>query len=483
MVIRLTEALVKSVGAYSLISYAAPYIPGKQWLNRFVPFDATTGGKVLVGIHLIATVCEGLYQKYRGEIKSGPSFVCYSLGVAGMIVVCGAKKINFPVLAMVGLAALSYFMSRVPKEDPIKCDEIPFPKICKRLSLKPEHNIYLEADQEQISFDSLKWKKAEGEFSLQGLAELFSRHFSFHRLFSLKQPCKRMPEAFIKQSVGQNGAVNTDDMLGSCFEAGSDKFKIFSMADEFEYAEESCLVGRAVNQGFVGYFNAMFEKSDLSMSASELTRQLVLAVGAAQEKALLVKRADGEVNSGNPTHLGLIAYIDCEKKAVYCQFTSVGNCKLLAKFPDGTLVDLTQDIDHLEYDDMFVDAGGKLGRVYPKNGSDIHEIPDLRNMTVGGVILPIGTVLIPMTDGMYDNFDPKQLGLKPDEAYQELYEGALGISRWRTGAGREIRNQYLTTKIKETLGEKTGQEAVNALVDAAQQQVSDAMSCAWIELS
>ncbi|HEX2580137.1 MAG TPA: hypothetical protein VHK67_07035, partial [Rhabdochlamydiaceae bacterium] len=78
------------------------------------------------------------------------------------------------------------------------------------------------------------------------------------------------------------------------------------------------------------------------------------------------------------------------------------------------------------------------------------EIPDLRSFTLGYVPLPRGAVLIPMTDGVYDNLSLEE--------------------------------------IKEIIKDKTEQVATVAIVEAAKNKAQkpggkpDDTSCAWVRI-
>ncbi len=176
-----------------------------------------------------------------------------------------------------------------------------------------------------------------------------------------------------------------------------------------------------------------------------------MAVDAAHRSALLAKDGKESANACT-THLGLIVLTDAKQEKAHCCFSSVGDCKLFAKLPNGELVDLTHAVDR----PSVRDPGGQLGMKYRTQGErdnqlQFGEIPDLRNFTVGYVQLPKGTILIPMTDGVYDNIN--------------------------------------LDKIKEVIAGKDGAEAVDAIIEAAKAAAllprgkPDDTSCGWIYLA
>jgi hypothetical protein len=276
------------------------------------------------------------------------------------------------------------------------------------------------------------------------------------------------------------------------------KIAISSLSDGSGKGKAPPLVAEAANSGFKNYWLNYFIRSK-ALTPRELVKHTILAVEAAQ-KQILEGRDNDEPLNANTTHLGLIAVVDDKSDTVHCCFSSIGDCKLLAKFPDGSLQDMTQDVQRPNRDDAR-DPGGQLGRKYRKReaaeGEVVYgEIPDLRNFTVAYFTVPKGTVFLPMSDGVHDNFDPVMLGLSAREAFDALTEEERRVLpgmqetynvAWASNSDHlALRQAYFLSKIRALIANKRKETAVVDVVNTAISNAKsgkgkrDDTSCGWI---
>lgn len=127
---------------------------------------------------------------------------------------------------------------------------------------------------------------------------------------------------------------------------------------------------------------------------------------------------------------------------------SVGNCKAFLLHHGKTLKvsDITEGSrDYLLDPD---DPGGCIGP-HQEAGA-----PDLRNLQVFYTSVDPGDVIVLMTDGVYDNFDPEFIGLGPKDL------GSKKESWEKVKASKKLK---LKTKYMETTLEKTLEKAKSPL--------------------
>jgi serine/threonine protein phosphatase PrpC len=471
------------------------------------------GIAVTAGISLLATFGERIYRKYQGSLKvqRSPetavrfftifarrvfvnSFTCHAL--AGMVVIVirlATSSFPFSVPAIAGLTVLSYLTTRVVKAvytrlkilaPPTKSTTSATPRanivqitrqtsinynyVALYLSLKPDQNVYLQAHKMRkptdgtapADHDSEEWqafvKAAQEEFSLSKLADQFASH-CFNEVISqwsgtndfdyADRSCMHKVDTCYQYKAHESP---NDHVYMWSAKTSQSKLVVFSIADGSGLGKGAGLVAQKANDGFQ---RAVFDKmrNAQKLTSSWLVHTTVMAVDAAQRSALLAKVGKESANA-NTTHLGLIVLTDVKQEKAHCCFSSVGDCKLLARFPNGDVKDLTWTVER----PGVTDPGGQLGMKYRSHGERekqllFGEIPDLRNFTVGYVQLPKGTILIPMTDGVYDNLN--------------------------------------LDKIQEVITGKDGAEAVDAIIKAAKAAAllpggkRDDTSCGWIDLA
>ncbi len=464
------KAVMQNVSVNFLVAAGVTYGLAKGLGVRSVTWDAKVGGGVAVGITLIATACEKLYQKSRkdlGDLTPAKKLLTYCAAGAVVALGCFATKTNIPMSAIAAFTALSYVTTTALQVLRRKFDlSFPITKVVREdikaiyFSL-PQSNVYHDAADMRKGkkpgrdTNSPEWKafvkEATGRFSLKNIADRFAEQCSSERVGTLSSKPEWSGCNFFKKidtSVKDKSQEEIADHMWGCISYHldtDDKIIFFSTADGSGPGLEPGLIAGAANEGFGNYIKSCFSKG--SLTPSKLVRATVLAVNAAQENTLREKNKDGNPANACTTHLGLVVYWDNTRKLAHCCFSSVGDCKLLARYPDGKIVDLTS---HANREDV-TDPGGQLGPKYVKKVPDsgispYGEIPDLRNLTVGYVQLPEGAALIPMTDGVYDNV--------PVE------------------------------KISSFIGQETGKEAVETIMKAAMEKVGkpDDTSCAWIDL-
>jgi serine/threonine protein phosphatase PrpC len=332
------------------------------------------------------------------------------------------------------------------------------------LSLKPEQNVYLQAQKMRrpndgtspADHDSKEWKAfvkaAQGNFSLSELADQFARQCSYEFIgkWSGIDKLGTADQAYyykVDTSDASHKSPN-DHVSAWSTQTVHGKLVVFSIADGSGHGKGPGLVAQNANAGFQKYaFEKMRSSDAQALTSSQLVHTTVMAVDSAQKSALSALNGKDSANACT-THLGLIVFTNPDQE-VHCCFSSVGDCKLLAKLPHGDVIDLTSTVVR----PGVRDPGGQLGMKYRThkertNEVLIGEIPDLRNFTVGYVQLSKGTILIPVTDGVYDNIDLK--------------------------------------KIQEVITGKDGAEAVNAIIEAAKEAAlqpggkPDDTSCGWI---
>jgi serine/threonine protein phosphatase PrpC len=458
------------------------------------------GITVAAGISLLAAVGERIYQKYQGTPARSFAFfthhdfarslTCHALmGMVVVVIRSATFSCPFSVPAIAGLTVLSYLTTNVvravftrlaipaapsksttstaPPADIVKITEqIDTNYSARYLSLKPDQNVYLQARKMRrpkdgtasADHDSQEWqafvKAAKEEFSLSKLADQFASKCSNEVISQWSGTdnfdyCDRRCHYKVDTSDATHESPNDHARTWSAKTSHS-KLVAFCIADGSGPGKGPGLVAQRANSGFQ---QAVFGQACKAqeITSSWLVHTTVMAVDNAQHCALLAKDGKESANACT-THLGLIALIDEKQEKAHCCFSSVGDCKLFAKFPKGEVVELTPTIDRPDV----TDPGGQLGMKYRTHGDRKNEllfgeIPDLRNFTVGYLQLPKGTVLIPVTDGVYDNIN--------------------------------------LDKIKEVITGKDGAGAVDAIIEAAKAAAllsggkPDDTSCGWIYLA
>jgi len=143
---------------------------------------------------------------------------------------------------------------------------------------------------------------------------------------------------------------------------------------------------------------------------------------------------------------------------------SVGDCKaFLYQRKADKVIDITAG-NRLHVKDKR-DPGGRLGP-YLTGGT-----PDLRNLTLYFVRCHPGDLIIAMSDGVHDNMDPEQLGLKPNTLPVKYKKKDLKeVKEWTVLARGEIeevkncyREQFLHSLVRE--GNDTPKKITDKLIE------------------
>lgn len=402
------------------------------------------------GIWLVATLCEKVYQKHRGPLSHSKSIGVYSLVGAGVALVSSATKSDFPTSVIFEWTVLSYLLKLALKTlVPKSLVKITVKKELSAiyLSLDPEQNIYNHAAEMRksgVDLDSSEWKgfvqKAQGDFSLENLADLFAKQISDQVIYQENKSSITFQKD--RMCISENNPYsNSVLMRRHLTEFFGHRMVVFSNANGAGKGEDFCKVLNAANEGFITCLEQkipILYKEHPSLTLSKLVHWTVAGLNKAQESILKIpEKVNGEVINGCINHLGLVVFNSVEEKNAHCCFTSVGNSKLMARFPDGNLVDLTHD-GHCK---DLKDAEGELGRKYHEHSrSKYGTIPDLRNLTVVYLPLPKGTVLLPMTAGVYYNTTHEDI----QKAFQKkLYFEAVEVivnSAISNAATKNIKN-------------------------------------------
>lgn len=349
--------------------------------------------------------------------------------------------------------------------------------------------------------------KSQGVFSFQSIASEFAQKIDPILLFEkLKFEEDGAATVEIPKKISTSSDVanaeenNADKMEALCLKASANpdyKMMLFTTADGSGKGKESPLAAESANRGFIKYLKNFCANTE-TLTAQDLVKQTVKAVESAQNEILEARIRREPVNA-NTTHLGFVSVIDNKNNVAHCCFSSVGDCKLLAKLPDGTLIDFTKELRPNSL--SATDPGGQLGRKYRAREAAedeivYGEIPDLRNFVVSYLTVPVGTVFLPMSDGVYDNFDPKALGITPWQTFQELIEEEKQKlsppsenAEWTDNLNdQRLRNAYFLQKIGGLIQQENGQNAVDTIVKTA---IDNALSgkgkrddtcCAWIQV-
>ena len=140
---------------------------------------------------------------------------------------------------------------------------------------------------------------------------------------------------------------------------------------------------------------------------------LLLGFSRGHERILDFGRDQLGPGPGKTTLVGglLLHNVEKEADAPYTfVFTTLGDCKFMHfDRTTGTVRDITSG-NRLNILDAR-DAGGRLG------GS--HERTDIRNLSIGSVLVQEGDMIIALSDGVHDNFDPQACGISPRELGME----------------------------------------------------------------
>ena len=174
---------------------------------------------------------------------------------------------------------------------------------------------------------------------------------------------------------------------------------------------------------------------------------LVRSLAAAHEEIMKGKNEALEV--GNTTINICLTFLNREGKR-YVMTAGVGDCKGYLAVKDEKGIFEVREIaasDRLDFDAK--DPGGRLGPCLVGNSID----PDLRNLSILCMTIPEKEYIIfNLTDGVYDNLNPEQLGKEPYEINSKLDSQTKWIdlpSEERLNLCKQSQNAIL----KELIGE------------------------------
>ncbi len=170
------------------------------------------------------------------------------------------------------------------------------------------------------------------------------------------------------------------------------------------------------------------------------------------------KVISGNDDAGTTTILGgVIVPIGEQDGLSLFIFISVGDCKAYCrKASSGIVVDLSVETRTSAFDAK--DPGGRIG---PHNPD---KMPDLRNLTIDFRVCEAGDIIILVSDGVSDNFDPEYNGLMPLD---------LGMpeSDWKSVQDKEYvakcKSQWSCVKIAQLINtvEVSPESIVRVLLD------------------
>jgi len=154
--------------------------------------------------------------------------------------------------------------------------------------------------------------------------------------------------------------------------------------------------------------------------------------------------------TGTTTLLGgVLLQLDEEDARKHSPFificASVGDCKAFyISAADGSVSDITTGSRPPSAVTNVNDPGGRLGPYIGKEGS-----ADLRNLGIFLIPCAKDDLILMLSDGVYDNFDPSQLGISTDEV-------GLSATSWEQADAQEAerakdayRTKFIADKLKE----------------------------------
>ena len=195
---------------------------------------------------------------------------------------------------------------------------------------------------------------------------------------------------------GREGDPAADDALYALVPMGKTTVVVYGGADGCGRSASSQKAAVAVNDAFVTYCQEHIRKS--SSSPQTMTR---IALDGLVEADKKVKEKEIQ---GNTTFCGIIR-VQNPNEPPYAVAALVGDMKVFIRSEHGTVRELTEGNRGTDPRD----PGGMLGMD-----------TDIRNLSAYIVPLQPGDQLLPMSDGVHDNLDPCELGLLPEQAFDEI---------------------------------------------------------------
>lgn len=124
---------------------------------------------------------------------------------------------------------------------------------------------------------------------------------------------------------------------------------------------------------------------------------------------------------------------------------SIGDCKAFyCSSQTGQVTDITTGTRPPSAITNVNDPGGRLGPYVGKEGS-----ADLRNLSVFSQLCQEGDILLLVSDGVYDNLDPQQLGVSVEEAKLDFPSWEQADAHAAERAKDNYRTQLISRQLKE----------------------------------
>jgi len=133
---------------------------------------------------------------------------------------------------------------------------------------------------------------------------------------------------------------------------------------------------------------------------------------------------------------------------------SIGDCKAFyCNSLTGQVTDITTGTRPPSAITNVNDPGGRLGPYVGKEGS-----ADLRNLSVFSMPCNEGDILLLVSDGVYDNLDPQQLGVSVEEAKLDFPSWEQADAQAAERAKDNYRTQLIARKIREMVEQEESED-------------------------
>ena len=175
----------------------------------------------------------------------------------------------------------------------------------------------------------------------------------------------------------------------------------------------------------------------------------------------LISSAENFLEIGLTTFLGcVICKIKGEAEKYAVMYINIGDCRGLLMRPKNDIC--WELVSGYKSRIDVTDARGRLG---PCDGDK----PDLGNFSCGMNICMAGDILLLMTDGIYDNFDPNVLGKSPQEY-------GIYVMSWDDSIPehRKKRNEIFYSLLKELYTEPSAAKLTSNIYDFVVEKTSGA---------
>eukprot|EP01089_Gocevia_fonbrunei_P000692 TRINITY_DN10683_c0_g3_i2.p1 TRINITY_DN10683_c0_g3~~TRINITY_DN10683_c0_g3_i2.p1 ORF type:complete len:457 (-),score=92.91 TRINITY_DN10683_c0_g3_i2:66-1436(-) len=289
----------------------------------------------------------------------------------------------------------------------------------------------------------------ENEGSVNYNGDVYAKSSSTYPInIKKKQRCDR-------EGVEFNGEKMGDPICDSFGIHIHPSLTLLAVADGCNWGSKPCEAAHNACRFFLEYVSEkLIDEKHSIQTVKQLTFYILRAFAATQTRILEVPQNRGQdiFGTGTTTLLGAaVAKVSSEElgrfksKWIFIAL-SLGDCKaFLYKQQEDIITDITQHSRPNESD--VSDPGGRLG---PSNKDGD---PDLRNLAIFLSGCEENDIVFLLSDGVYDNFDPEFLGLRPKEVN-------LDVENWKDADKEEshkarllYRNTLLLDVVKA--GKKT----------------------------